>query len=157
MDRRLLVLAFTLVSTPATATFCTVDQWGNGPQCFYVDLNSCQQAARTRRGACVVQQQQQLSVPAPAPVASQPGVYNFQQNTRSASGAFMDGYERGRKLKMAQEQHDAQMRLLAAQEAAARAPARAPIVTYACQRDAATNSWYETRTPAVGCVVIAVE
>lgn len=49
-------LSFACAGASLAAPFCVVS--ASGTQCFYYDAPSCQQAAQSQRGACVVNQQE---------------------------------------------------------------------------------------------------
>lgn len=62
-----LMFVFAAGAAQAAAPFCVVSNAGS--QCYYYDLNSCQQAARTMQGLCTANVQQN---PSPPPIQVQP-------------------------------------------------------------------------------------
>lgn len=152
------------------APFCAVT--ASGSQCSYYSLSACQQAVQGMDGACAanVAQQPQSQI---VPVARPPQFYDSARAIQQPDvvGSFQRGQEQAMRLRQAQEEHDARVRLLDAQAAALTPPpvqqpiASAPVapnvirsnnysVVYQCH-DASGQTIYAT-TPAIGCVVIAV-
>jgi hypothetical protein len=61
MKKSIVLLALFFVANVFAAPFCVVT--GTGSNCWYYDAPSCQQAAASQRGACVINQQEAQPAP----------------------------------------------------------------------------------------------
>lgn len=152
------------------APFCAVTP--SGSQCSYYSLSACQQAVQGMDGACAAnvapQPQSQIGS-----VARPPQFYDSARAIQQPDviGSFQRGQEQAMRLRQAQEEHDARLRLLDAQAAALTPPpVQQPIASEPVSPAAVRSNNYSvlyrcqdtgeqivlTMTPAKGCVVIAV-
>ena len=116
------------ISPPALcAPFCVVS--GAGTHCMYYNVQNCQRAASTSNGMCVPNQEPATPSPAFQP---QPRV-QFQPPPMympDIVGSAMSGYERGRRARQENDEHEARMRLIEAQTQAAQASVAAANSAY---------------------------
>ena len=129
MNTRRIFLAVLLVPMTASgANFCVVLSHGE-PNCSYLDAESCQSAARTLRGQCVV---------------------NPSTFSPSRSESLYDNFQKGREAGERRRQWEEWTSTVES-----RALTKQADITYICKT--AENNYVETKTPAVGCVVSSVK
>lgn len=126
MKRLLLAMMLAPGIAAANAPFCMVSG-GGGAQCHYWDLNSCRQAAASVDGLCTANPQAMQPAQQVQPVQQpQRPVYQQPQFVQpDYAGEYRRSLEAGQRARQSREEHEARMRVLAAQEAVYRAQAAA--------------------------------
>lgn len=101
-----------------SAPLCAIYQSGGQPQCFYYNVQSCRMAAGPG-GLCAMNPQQGQ------PQYQQAQAYHFDTSPIQIGQYVQQGYENGVRLRQEREEHEARMRVLEAQAAAAESQADA--------------------------------
>lgn len=145
-----LLLMVSGIASAQNAPFCLVSNTGFH-SCHYWSLDACRQAQGTLGGMCSAnanRSAQQASSPQVAPVILQPPpLPDFNKSYR-------EGYQWGAEQKRMKEEHEARLRVLAAQEDATsrrQVTSNNYIVMYKCWDEAGRD--YPSEIPEPGCVV----
>lgn len=169
MKRLLLSMMLFPGIAAANAPFCMVSGAG-GSQCHYWDLNSCRQAAASVDGLCTANPQAMQPAQQVQPIQQQqrPVYQQPQLVLPDYAGEYRRSVEAGQRARQSREEHEARMRVLAAQEAAYRAQAAAAapqqaapqaqpsgeMEAYRCQSEQGAIRYSSAPIPGLSCTQI---